>query len=93
MDNNCFFLGLSVHHKELSDRLVLVALCLLGMDRVLQTHPLAPPNIPSNNHLIKEQLMGAGYDKCLQVLGEIGRCPALLAQDRESFLEACSGDI
>lgn len=37
--------------------------------------------------------MGAGYDKCLQVLGEIGRCPAMLAEDKESFLEACSGDI
>lgn len=37
--------------------------------------------------------MGAGYDKCLQVLGEIGRCPAILAEDRDKFYEACSGDV
>lgn len=63
------------------------------MELVLQAHPLALADLPSNHRVTKEQLMGAGYDKCLQVLGEIGRCPAMLAEDKESFLEACSGDI
>ena len=54
---------------------------------------MALPTAQSIILFTEDYLIGASYDKCLQVFGEITRCPALVAESKEVFLKACPGDL
>lgn len=91
LDYYWFFISLPVYTEKLYGRLALGKISIVGLERVLPICSLALASKQGNCKIMQDELVGAGYDKCLQVLGEITRSPVMLAETKEAFLLACSG--